>query len=98
MLKDGEVNRNLSSFLTFFMQTLVVYDISDDNIRNRLAEFLKDFGLERIQKSAFLGDLSSQERKDLLLILPKFIKDEEDRIDVFVICERDLKLHRTIKF
>ncbi len=80
------------------MQTLVVYDISDDNIRNRLAEFLKDFGLERIQKSAFLGDLSPQERKDLLLILPKFIKDEEDRIDVFVICERDLKLHRTIKF
>ncbi len=80
------------------MQTLVVYDISDDNIRNRLAEFLKDFGLERIQKSAFLGDLSPQERKDLLLILPKFIKDEEDRIDVFVICERDLKLHRMIKF
>ncbi len=80
------------------MQTLVVYDISDDNVRNRLAEFLKDFGLERIQKSAFLGNLSPQERKDLLVLLPKFIKDREDRIDVFVICERDLKLHKTIKF
>ena len=80
------------------MTTLVVYDISDDNIRNKLAEFLKDNGLERIQKSAFIGDLTPQERRDLVRLLHYFIKDENDRIDVFVICEKDMKLHEVIRF
>ncbi|NPA23822.1 MAG: CRISPR-associated endonuclease Cas2 [Crenarchaeota archaeon] len=34
---------------------LVIYDISDDDLRNKLASFLKTKGLKRIQKSAFLG-------------------------------------------
>ncbi len=34
---------------------LVIYDISDDDLRNRLASFLKTKGLKRIQRSAFLG-------------------------------------------
>ncbi|NPB00799.1 MAG: CRISPR-associated endonuclease Cas2 [Crenarchaeota archaeon] len=34
---------------------LVIYDISDDDLRNRVASFLKTMGLRRIQRSAFLG-------------------------------------------
>ncbi len=75
---------------------LVVYDISDDRIRYRLAEILKDFGLERIQKSAFIGELNVQERKDLLEVLRNFPRDSEDRIDIFFICSKDLKLHKKI--
>ncbi len=34
---------------------LVIYDISDDDLRNQIATFLKSKGLKRIQRSAFLG-------------------------------------------
>ena len=76
--------------------TLVIYDISDDVLRNKLAERLKDFGLERIQRSAFIGDLNPQERETLLEILKRYVKDKNDRVDVFVICNKDLRLHRKV--
>jgi len=79
------------------MKVLVVYDISNDNLRNKIAEILKDFGLMRIQKSAFIGYLTSEERKDLEKILSKKKLEENDRIDIFPICDRDLKMHSRIK-
>ncbi|MCC6023066.1 MAG: CRISPR-associated endonuclease Cas2, partial [Desulfurococcaceae archaeon] len=39
------------------MKVLVIYDISDNNDRNRLAEDLKKLGLTRIQRSAFIGSI-----------------------------------------
>ncbi len=78
------------------MKVLVVYDISNDTLRNRIAEILKDFGLERIQKSAFLGELTSEERKDLKTILQSEDLEKNDRIDIFPICDRDLKMHVVI--
>ena len=44
--------------------TLVIYDITDDNLRNRVSEVCKDFGLMRIQKSAFLGPQVSSRRRE----------------------------------
>ncbi len=80
------------------MKVLVVYDISNDTLRNRIAEILKDFGLERIQKSAFIGELTSEERKDLKTILQSEDLDKNDRIDIFPICDRDLKMHVVISW
>ncbi len=37
------------------LYVLVIYDISDDNLRTQIAQFLKSKGLKRIQRSAFLG-------------------------------------------
>ena len=34
---------------------LVIYDISDDRLRQRVADYLKSKGFTRIQKSAFIG-------------------------------------------
>ncbi|AEE94627.1 CRISPR-associated protein, Cas2 [Acidianus hospitalis W1] len=41
------------------MKIIVVYDISDNGKRNKLANELKKFGLYRIQRSAFEGDIDS---------------------------------------
>ncbi len=79
------------------MKVLVVYDITNDSLRNKIAEILKDFGLMRIQKSAFIGYLSSQERKDLEKVLSRKPLEKNDRIDIFPICDRDLKVHSRIK-
>ena len=74
------------------MKTLVIYDISDDNIRLRVSEICKDFGLSRIQRSAFLGDLTSSRRKELITALRKALGEEEGNIQVFVICRADFAL------
>ena len=78
------------------MKVLVVYDITDDSLRSKVAEILKDQGLRRIQKSAFIGELKGEERKDLEKVLCKVKLKGNDRIDVFPICDRDLKLHSRI--
>jgi CRISPR-associated protein Cas2 len=39
------------------MRYVVIYDITDDNLRALVAETLKDYGLQRIQYSAFIGSL-----------------------------------------
>ena len=73
-------------------EDVVIYDISDDNIRLRVSEICKDFGLSRIQKSAFLGDLTSSRRKELITALRKALGEEEGNIHVFVICRADFAL------
>ncbi len=40
------------------MKVLLVYDIPDDRVRTRVAETCLDYGLLRIQYSAFFGELS----------------------------------------
>jgi len=72
---------------------LIVYDISDNGLRNKLAEILKDHGLIRIQRSAFIGELTIQERSDLVQKIKRLPLDRNDRVDFFPICIRDLKLH-----
>ncbi|ACB07181.1 CRISPR-associated endonuclease Cas2 [Candidatus Korarchaeum cryptofilum] len=78
------------------LKVLVVYDITDDSLRLKVAEILKDLGLFRIQKSAFIGEMTSQERENMEEILRRQNLGPSDRIDVFPICDRDLKMHSQI--
>lgn len=48
------------------MQTLVIYDISDDKLRSRMEALCRNFGMRRIQKSAFLGPLDIDRREEML--------------------------------
>jgi len=78
------------------MQTLVIYDISSSTVRERLAKRLFDYGLQRVQLSAFCGELNSHDREVLLKELPKFIGGERDRIYVVPLCERCVRLWRAV--
>ena len=78
------------------MKTLVIYDITDDRIRNTISEICKNFGLSRIQKSAFLGSLTSSRRKELSTKLRNALGSEKGNIQIFVICEADLSLREII--
>lgn len=48
------------------MLTLVIYDISDNKQRTRLADHLKEYGLYQIQYSGFVGELNPHDRNILL--------------------------------
>ena len=49
------------------MMTWVVYDITKDKTRTKVAKRCLDFGLYRVQKSVFLGDLASNRVEEILL-------------------------------
>ncbi|MBE3577803.1 MAG: CRISPR-associated endonuclease Cas2 [Limnochordales bacterium] len=74
------------------MRTLVIYDISDDRKRKRVAEACLDYGLERIQWSAFEGELTSEERRELAARCRAILGKGKDKGEVqFIpVCEKDL--------
>lgn len=69
------------------MHVLVIYDITPDDARLRIANICKDFGLVRIQKSAFLGVLSSEKRKEMKMRLERAMKDVKGNVQIFQIPE-----------
>ena len=68
------------------MLVWVIYDISDNRIRSLVAKLCKNYGLFRVQKSAFLGDLNRNESDSLALECEAAI-DESDSVYVFPMCE-----------
>ncbi len=79
------------------METLVIYDIVDDVLRNRIAEACKDYGLQRIQYSAFRGHLNHNRREELEQRLRRLLGRKEGNIQIYPICDKDLRLKREIE-
>lgn len=71
------------------MKCLVIYDIPDDKIRAKVANFCLDYGLDRIQYSAFIGDLTPNHQEELMLKLRKRLGKAPGRIDLFPVCRED---------
>ncbi|GIU72004.1 MAG: hypothetical protein KatS3mg003_1483 [Candidatus Nitrosocaldaceae archaeon] len=65
------------------MLTLIIYDITDDDVRNMVAKFLKQKGLKRIQKSAFIGPLTSSQRSDVIAGLRRLVKDQKANVQLY---------------
>ncbi len=73
------------------LRTLVIYDIEDDKIRLRISETCLDYGLARIQYSAFLGSLNRNKREELFLRLCSLLEDNPGKILLQPICDKDVK-------
>jgi CRISPR-associated protein Cas2 len=76
--------------------TFVVYDIVDDRIRTRVANTCKDYGLERVQYSAFRGALDSTRRAELFTRLADELGPEAGKILVLPVCEKDAQARREV--
>ena len=48
------------------MRLLLVYDIPHDGVRAKVADICLDYGLDRIQYSAFLGDLKRVRQEEMM--------------------------------
>jgi CRISPR-associated protein Cas2 len=70
------------------VQCIVVYDIPDDRVRTKVADVCLDYGLLRIQYSAFAGDLPRSYQEELLLKVKKKAGKKEANIYVLALCER----------
>lgn len=73
------------------LRTLVIYDIENDKIRLRISETCLDYGLTRIQFSAFLGTLNRNKREELFLRLTSILGDNAGKILLQPICQKDVK-------
>jgi CRISPR-associated protein Cas2 len=78
------------------VQCLVVYDISDDTRRAKVADACLDYGLDRIQFSAFLGDLAATHQEELMLRLKTVLGKKAGNIQMFPICARDWASRKVI--
>jgi CRISPR-associated protein Cas2 len=64
----------------------LVYDISNDKVRTKLAKVAKQKGLSRVQKSVFLGTLNHTEIDELALMCQDAIDEENDSVYIFPMC------------
>ena len=74
------------------VQTLVVYDIPNDRARAKIADVCQDYGLDRIQYSAFLGDLQRTHQEELLKKIGKQLGKRPGKVHLFAMCEKDWRL------
>lgn len=59
------------------MNILLIYDISEDRLRTKASEMCKDYGLVRVQYSAFFGQLNHNLRGELQRRLKSLLKDSQ---------------------
>ncbi|MBI4849525.1 MAG: CRISPR-associated endonuclease Cas2 [Nitrospirae bacterium] len=71
------------------MLTWIVYDITDNKARNRVAKTCKGYGLYRVQKSAFLGDINRNQVDELALRCKEFTDQDKDSVYIFPMCSED---------
>jgi len=73
------------------VSVLVLYDVENDRIRDKLASLCMDYGLDRIQFSAFLGKINRNRRQELSLRIQDLIGNQSARVRVIPILEDAMK-------
>ena len=69
----------------------IIYDIVEDRARAKVAKACKQYGLERVQKSAFLGKLKMNRFDELSEKCLDLINEDEDSVYIFPFCQDDFK-------
>jgi CRISPR-associated protein Cas2 len=78
------------------VRCLLVYDITDDKIRARVADICLDYGLARIQYSSFLGELSHNRQEEILMKIKRKVGKHAANVQVFPMCDKDVRLRRML--
>ena len=65
----------------------VIYDISGNSARLKISKKCKNYGLKRVQKSAFLGESSRNRMEMLSLEMEEVLKGTGDNVYVLPSCD-----------
>ena len=80
------------------MHCLLVYDIPNDRARTKIADACLDYGLDRIQYSAFYGNISRNHQEELFLKTTAILDKKPGNIMLIPICDKDWRTrHAHIK-
>lgn len=73
------------------MLTWVVYDVTDNRKRDMIVRICKGYGLYRVQKSVFLGNLNRNELDSIALECKEIIDNGTDSVYIFPMCDECFK-------
>ena len=73
------------------MLVWVIYDITEDRARQKVSDRCKNYGLYRVQKSVFLGDLNSNDRDSLGIECEELIDTDRDSLYIFPMDDQSFK-------
>jgi CRISPR-associated protein Cas2 len=71
------------------MNCLLIYDIPDDRRRTKIADACLDYGLDRIQYSAFTGDISRNLQEELFQKVVRLLGKKPGNIQLIPVCGKD---------
>jgi len=63
-------------------QVILIYDIADDRLRNKIADVCQDYGLDRVQFSAFQGQLSRSHQQELIAKIRKILREAVGKVQL----------------
>lgn len=78
------------------MLTWVVYDITKDKTRTRVSRKCLNYGLYRVQRSVFLGDLETNQLEEIELFSRDEMDEKTDSLYLFPMCRADFDRVRII--
>ncbi len=78
------------------MHCLLVYDIPDDRKRAKVADACLDYGLDRIQFSAFSGNIQATHQDELMLKIKKLLGKKPGNVQLFQLCAEDWAKRKVI--
>ncbi len=76
---------------------LVIYDIPHDGTRTKVADCCLDYGLDRIQYSAFVGELSRTHQEELLLRIKRRVGKQPAKVQIVVVSSDDWARRLTLE-
>jgi len=79
------------------MIVLLIYDISHDGTRNKVADLCLDYGLDRVQYSAFQGELKRTHQEELMLKIKKKLGKRAGDVRLIPICDKDWQARLQVK-
>ncbi len=75
---------------------LVVYDIVEDRVRTKVADICLDYGLSRVQYSAYVGNISRTHQDELMLKAKRRLGRTAGHVALFPLCEVDFNGRREV--
>jgi CRISPR-associated protein Cas2 len=78
------------------MRYLLIYDIPHDGVRTKVADACLDYGLERVQYSAFLGELNKTHQRELWLLIERRVGKHAASIQLYPLDEKSWLARRVM--
>ena len=76
---------------------LVIYDIVEDGVRAKVADLCLDYGLSRVQYSAYVGNISRAHQDELMQKARRRIGRTAGHVALFPLCEADFAGRREVE-
>lgn len=73
------------------MHYILVYDVSEDDVRDRLRKLLENYGAKRIQYSAFIAELEEPQLIEIMQKAERLLRGANGSLIAIPACSKDVE-------